>query len=97
MGKDILRFIPVLIIIALIRVINVVIAAYKYRTFAIIHTLGNKITGLLVFFTPVLILLHNDMVLWLVCITAAISALEETLIHITANKLNLDRLSILSR
>ncbi|WP_442870336.1 CDP-alcohol phosphatidyltransferase family protein [Anaerocolumna sp. AGMB13025] len=39
----------------------------------------------------------GKVVLWFVCILAAVSALEETIIHITSDKLDLDRRSIFNR
>ena len=94
MGKDIFAYIPFLAVIAAVRLINLVIAAYKYHTFAIIHTIGNKAAGFLLFFAPIIIRLKQPWALWLMCILAFLSALEETLIHITSNELEINRPSI---
>ncbi len=97
MGKDIIVYIPFLAAIAVIRLVNIAIAAYKYHTFAIIHTIGNKAAGFLLFFAPVTIRLRCPWALWLMCILALLSALEETLIHITSVELDINRPSILKK
>jgi len=94
MGNKILIFLPLIIIIALIRFANIAIAAYKYHSFATLHTWGNKLTGLLLFTTPLFIIFHRIEVLWLVCVIAVMSATEEIVIHITSTKLNINRRSI---
>lgn len=43
-----------IIIIALIRILSYLLGFIKYHTFASLHTYTNKITGLLLFTTPVL-------------------------------------------
>ncbi len=97
MGKDIFVYIPFLAAIAVIRLVNVAIAAYKYHTFAIIHTIGNKAAGFLIFFAPVIIRLKHPWALWFICILAFLSALEETLIHITSGVLEINRPSIFKK
>lgn len=94
LGKGVRIFLPWIVVTALIRCANLVIAAYKYRSFAILHTLGNKATGFLLFLSPLFIVLQQFRILWVVCIVAVLSAIEETLIHITSEDLNLDRRSI---
>ena len=88
-------FFPWLIASALIRCINLVIAAYKYRSFVSLHTLGNKLTGFLVFISPLLfVAFHNLKILWPVCIISVLSAIEEGIIHLTTDKPDLNRKSI---
>ncbi|WP_246240303.1 CDP-alcohol phosphatidyltransferase family protein [Anaerocolumna sedimenticola] len=94
MRQELIRFIPFLILIMIIRLINIGIGVYKYHTFVILHTWGNKFTGLLTFITPIISIIHQYEVLWLICGIAVLSALEETLIHITSKHLNRNRESI---
>lgn len=94
MGNEILIFLPWIIIIAFIRCTNIVIAACKYHSFAILHTLGNKLTGFLLFTTPLFILYRQSAVLWTVCVVAILSAVEESVIHITSARLDINRRSI---
>lgn len=94
MEHEIRTFLPWIIVIVLIRCANLAIAAYKYHSFAILHTWGNKLTGFLLFITPLFILYRQSAVLWLVCIVAVLSAAEESVIHLTSSKLNINRRSI---
>ena len=94
MGNKILIFLPLIIIIACIRVANIAIAAYKYHSFAMLHTWGNKLTGLLLFITPLFIINQRLELPWLVCVIAVLSAVEESVIHITSASLNINRRSI---
>ncbi|MEO3947025.1 CDP-alcohol phosphatidyltransferase family protein [Gorillibacterium sp. CAU 1737] len=77
--------------IALLRGFSLFIAFRKYRTFASIHTWGNKATGVLVFLTPFFLLLAPPSP-WvpLVCIFATASAVEELVIQLTSRELQLD-------
>jgi len=94
MGNKILFFLPWIVVAALIRCANIAIAAYKYHSFAILHTWGNKLTGFLLFITPLFILYGQSAALWPVCIVAVLSAAEECVIHITSPKLDVNRRSI---
>lgn len=90
-GPDIHPFLPWIILTAAIRGLNLVVAACKYRTFAILHTWGNKLTGGLLFFAPFLIAFRMYAWLWPVCILAAASAAEELVLHLVSGKLNIDK------
>ena len=94
MGNEVRIFLPWIIIIVLIRCTNLAIAAYKYRSFAILHTWGNKLAGFLLFITPLFILYRQSVILWFVCFVAILSAAEESIIHLTSPRLNLNRRSI---
>ncbi|AIQ24801.1 phosphatidylglycerophosphate synthase [Paenibacillus sp. FSL H7-0737] len=78
--------------IAVIRITSIGVALRRFKTYASIHTYGNKLTGLLLFITP-LWLLHIDHTIWnvFVCIIATISAVEEFIIQFTSKQLQLDR------
>lgn len=94
MGEGITVYVPLILCIAVIRFINIIIAAYKYHTFAIIHTIGNKLTGLLLFFIPFGWLTNKAIILWIIGMIALTAALEESIIHLTSKELDLDRKSI---
>ena len=94
MGNKIFIFLPLIIITAVIRCANIAIAAYKYHSFAMLHTWGNKLTGLLLFITPLFIMYHRLEFPWLVCVIALLTAVEESVIHITSVSLNINRRSI---
>ncbi|MCK8485938.1 CDP-alcohol phosphatidyltransferase family protein [Paenibacillus sp. MBLB2552] len=78
-----------------IRLASAVYAACKFRTVAMIHTWGNKITGLLVFVTPWMMFMagNHPWVLIGLGIVSAASAAEELLIHLTSKELDLNRRS----
>lgn len=87
-------FLPAVLVIVAVRCVNVVLVAHKYCTFAILHTWGNKLTGGVLFATPLLVLHQQPAFLWSVCMVAVLSAVEETAIHITSPTLDLNRRSI---
>lgn len=87
-----LEFILWIFLIAVIRITSIGIALRRFKTYASIHTYGNKLTGLLLFITP-LWLSHSTHTIWttIVCIIATLSAVEELIIQITSTQLQLDR------
>ncbi|WP_410768560.1 CDP-alcohol phosphatidyltransferase family protein [Fontibacillus sp. BL9] len=94
-GTEILTFAPWIILISLVRCANVAIVACKYHSFAILHTWGNKLAGLLLFIGPPLFIVsHNPAVFWPACIVGLFSSLEETAVHVSAAELNVNRRSI---
>jgi phosphatidylglycerophosphate synthase len=79
-------------IIGIIRVASIMTALYKFKTYASIHTYGNKLTGILLFITPLWLSSINH-IIWItvVCIVANLSAVEELIIQITSHQLKLDK------
>lgn len=67
-----------IISIGIIRLISMIVALKKYKTFASIHTYGNKITGIVLFIFKILLPYINTIVLmYIICVVASISAIEE--------------------
>lgn len=97
MGSSIRLYIPWIIAIALIRSANLAIGAYRYHCFASLHTWGNKLAGGLLFLTPLLAALNLTPAYWLVIAVACLSALEETIIHLTSPTLDLNRPTIFAK
>ncbi|CAB1244425.1 CDP-diacylglycerol--glycerol-3-phosphate 3-phosphatidyltransferase [Clostridiaceae bacterium BL-3] len=84
-----------IISIAAIRLISMVVALKKYKTFASIHTYGNKITGIFLFVFPILFLyIDTNMLIYIICAVASISAIEELIIQLTSSELQINRKSI---
>jgi CDP-diacylglycerol--glycerol-3-phosphate 3-phosphatidyltransferase len=84
-----------IILITMIRVGGMVLALKKYKTFVSIHTYGNKITGLIFFLFPILFMYIDTIILiYIVCIIATISAVEEFVIQLTSKEVQLNRKSI---
>lgn len=94
--------VPILVwigIIAIVRVVSIVIGFVKYQTLAMLHTYGNKITGLALFvFLPLMLLfVKSDVLQYIICAVASLATIEELLIHLTTNELQINRKSILFR
>lgn len=79
--------------IVVIRVISIVTVFIKYKTFGILHTFGNKMTGLMLFLFPLII--KSNVLIYLLCIVGSISAIEELIIHLISKELDTNRKSIL--
>lgn len=83
------------ILIGFIRLLSAIIALIKYRTFAMIHTYGNKITGLLLFIFPLMLpFINTNALIYIICAFATITSVEEFIIQVTSSKLNANRKSI---
>jgi len=85
--------------ILVVRVITYTVAAKKYRQFASLHTYANKLTGLAVFAIPYFIV-FEPIALGCsvgVCVIAIIAAIEELILHISAEDYNTGRKSILMK
>lgn len=88
------------IIVAVIRFVNIIIGRIKFKQWGIMHTIGNKVTGFVLFVTlPVCVLTGSLPYAAIICvgIIAALSALEETAILLTSKVYDADRKSIYKR
>ncbi|GMQ64658.1 CDP-alcohol phosphatidyltransferase family protein [Vallitalea maricola] len=84
-----------IVIIGIIRVASMITVFVKFKTFGVLHTLGNKITGLMLFvFTLLLTTIKLDVLMYALCIIANISAIEEFVIHLLSNELRTNRKSL---
>ncbi|WML33533.1 CDP-alcohol phosphatidyltransferase family protein [Clostridium sp. OS1-26] len=84
-----------IILIAIIRLAAMVVAMKKYKTFASIHTYGNKITGIVLFIFPICIpYINTTLLIYIICVLASISATEELIIQLTSSQLQLNKKSI---
>lgn len=87
-----------IILIAIIRLSSMVVALKKYKTFASIHTYGNKITGIILFLFPILFsYIHTIGLIYIICVIATISAIEELIIHLMSSQLQLNKQSIFKK
>lgn len=90
-----IEFIIWIILISIIRATSMFVAFKKYKTFASIHTWGNKITGMCLFLFPILFLyINTNVLIYITCVAASISAIEELIIQLTSRNLHLNRQSI---
>jgi CDP-diacylglycerol--glycerol-3-phosphate 3-phosphatidyltransferase len=86
------RFYPLIALIITVRIAGMIYAAYKYRSLVMLHTWANKLTGFLVFCTPVIMKLSADtFILYLILTVGLLAAIEEFIIHITAKEPELNR------
>ena len=68
-----------IIIIALIKVFNIILGYIKYKKLTLLHTVANKITGLVLFIIPLIMgFIDIKMLEILVCSIATISAIQES-------------------
>lgn len=82
-------FIVWIVVIVGIRFGSLLVTFIKYHKLAFLHTYANKITGFLLFCFPVFyVLLGMSESIFLLCLIATISAIEELLIHIKAKKID---------
>lgn len=84
-----------IILIGIIKLTSMAVILKKYKTFAILHTYGNKFTGLLLFFFPMMLPFSDSTVLMAtICVVASLTAIEELLINLISKELQLDKPSI---
>jgi CDP-diacylglycerol--glycerol-3-phosphate 3-phosphatidyltransferase len=83
------------VIIGIIRVMSMIVVLLKFNTFSILHTYGNKATGFMLFAFPILLAFFpSELLMYIICAAATISASEELLIHLTSSKLQTNKRSI---
>jgi len=86
-----------IISIILIRFLSIGIVMVKFKTFGILHSFGNKATGAILLFLPVLLkFIDINMLTLIICIVGSLSALEELVIHIINDKFIPDLSGVLS-
>lgn len=84
-----------IILIGIIRIMGMVIALKKYKTFVSIHSYGNKVTGMIFFLFPIMFsYIDKIMLIHITCIIATTSAIEEFIIQLTSKEVQLNRKSI---
>ena len=67
-----------IIIILLIKVFNIILGYIYYKQLTLLHTIGNKITGLVLFVIPLMMNFINIKILEiLICSVATFSAIQE--------------------
>lgn len=92
------KFIPFIVIAFILKVIAIIMAWYKYREFVILHTLLNKLTGILIFIATLSFFIFNNLNVYYVVIFSSVAAsIEEIVIHLREKALNRDIKSILKK
>lgn len=87
-----------IVIIGIIRSVSMTVVFVKYKTFTILHTYGNKLTGLVLLIFPLtLAFIQADVLMYIICIVASLSAFEELLIHLASKELRTSKKSIFTK
>jgi CDP-diacylglycerol---glycerol-3-phosphate 3-phosphatidyltransferase len=87
-----------IISIGFIRFVSIVVALKKHKTFAILHTYGNKFTGIVLFIFPIMLpVVSVTALMYIICFVASVSAIEELVIQLTSNQLQINKRSILTK
>jgi CDP-diacylglycerol--glycerol-3-phosphate 3-phosphatidyltransferase len=74
-------------VIILLKILSLIICFIKYKKLGFLHTLGNKITGIILFSgICTFVLLKIDIVIWIGIFISIISSFEELLINICGKK-----------
>ena len=84
-------------IIELVRLFSLLVVRAKHKTFEILHTYGNKATGILLFVSPFCLAygnIHINLFAYILCGVASMSALEELWIHLSSRDLQAEKKSI---
>lgn len=84
-------------LIALIKFANAVIAKIKFNKVSSIHTIGNKVTGLLLYLCPLFYTISGNALFLLTGILAFLSSVEESLILISSKTVDINRKSIFTK
>jgi len=87
-----------IVIIAITRVVSMLVVFVKYKTFSILHTYGNKITGVVLFILPLSFAFDKSgVMMYIICVVASISAIEELLIHMSSKELVTSKKNLLEK
>jgi CDP-diacylglycerol---glycerol-3-phosphate 3-phosphatidyltransferase len=87
-----------IISIGFIRFVSIVVALKKYKTFAILHTYGNKFTGIVLFIFPIMLpVVSVTALMYIICFVASVSAIEELVIQLKSSQLQINKRSILTK
>lgn len=80
-----------IIIIAIVKLSAIVIGFIRYNRLIMLHTYGNKLTGLIIFFALLCYkFIAYDEIYYIVCSIAALSAIEELIINIISKEVDLN-------
>ncbi len=95
--KDILSsYIVFILIVFLLRIANIIIGFIKYKRLTMLHTIANKITGLLIYLLPIILILERRELLLIIFAVSLFSPVEESIIILQSpkDKINLNKKSI---
>lgn len=80
-----------IVVIVMIRFTTLLVLKFRFHTISWLHTYGNKLTGLCLFVSPLLLIgIGMHATIWFVGSIAFLSAVEELMISIRMQSLDLD-------
>lgn len=85
----------ILVVLFIMKIIVIFITYIRFKRIAIVHTLGNKILGVLIFLLPISIYYQTVYFDWIVLITAALVIIDEMLLAIYSKSFNINRKSFI--
>jgi phosphatidylglycerophosphate synthase len=89
------RIIIWIVIIGIVKIAAVIVTFIKYKTLGMLHTYSNKITGFMLFAFPLtLSFAKSDVLIYIICAAASISAIEELVIDISSKEFEANKKSI---
>jgi Phosphatidylglycerophosphate synthase len=75
--------------IAALKILSVIIVYIKYKIFGMLHTIANKVMGMLLFLFPLLYsAIQSDALIYALCAAATLTAVEELVINIRSKEWN---------
>lgn len=81
--------------IIFIRLLNLFLTKLKYGKIVLVHTISNKVSGVLLYFLPIIFLfVKSNIIIWIIFIVVFTAAVEELLITIRYSEVKLNRKSI---
>ncbi len=87
-----------IVLICIIRLISMFVALKKYKIFTSLHTYGNKITGMFLLIFPILLpYTHTNVLMYIICVLASISSIEELVIQLTSRELDVNKQSLFGK
>lgn len=91
------QYLVYIFIILILRAISVLVVYIKYREFAFLHTILNKIAGLTIYISTIIFFMSGVENIYFIPIgISMIASIEEIMINLIKNKLNRDIKSILN-
>lgn len=95
-GEQLGVFLPPVTAAAMLRLLNLIISAIRHKKLLFLHTVANKATGVIIFTAALAFMFtRSGVIVWVVCVAAALSSIEEGLILLTDNHPDLNRKSFL--
>lgn len=85
-----------IMVIFSLRMLSIIIGVIKFQKLVMIHTIANKISGILIFFIPIFIMLNIDEIIPIILLVSILASIEEIIMNLTGKKgkIRLNRKSI---